>query len=571
MPGKHRLTGVLIFLSLEGFAFWGMLTSGPPAATPLDAPAEEFSSARAMKHLEEIARAPRPVGSVEHARVRNEVIKTLLSMGLDPVTSSPQTIFGETSDGQTVPLVNIVCLVPGHDTTGAVLLAAHYDSVPGSPGAADDGAAVAALLETMRALQTGPPLRNDVILLLTDGEEQGLRGAKGFVREHPWAKSVRFALNFEARGNSGASVMFETSSGNDRIVGEFGRAVDSPVSSSLAYDVYKMLPNDTDFTVFRDAGYHGLNFGFVDGADAYHADIDTIENLSERSLQHHGEQALALTRHFGNIDVGDLSGNDEVFFHLPFGVLVHYSTTFAQWSAAWILLLVFATLVHGFRRGVLTLRGVILGLLGMLSWLRVAVVAMTLLWLGHMAVSRIGMLDDVLPRGESLRSPLVVLGMWNVVLALTPFVAPWRKKRERLAEPVAAALLLWSALLVLAVVRAPGTSYLVAWPLCFATIPLAWLVTHGRDSWPCARGALICWIVGAPIVHLLITHEHLFFLAAVPSRPSPLIGLGVAAAMGTLAVTLIQPQLFLIARSSKRLLPIGAAMIAALSFLAALR
>jgi hypothetical protein len=570
VPGKHRLIGILIFLSLEGVAFWGMLASGPPDATPLNAPAEEFSSARAMKHLEEIARAPHPVGSIEHARVRNEIIKTLLSMGLDPVTSSPQRISGANSDGQSVPLVNILCLVPGHDTSGAVLLAAHYDSVPGSPGAADDGAAVAALLETMRALEAGPPLRNDVILLLTDGEEQGLRGAKGFVGEHPWATSVRFVLNFEARGNSGASVMFETSSGNGRIVGEFGRAVDSPVSSSLAYDVYKRLPNDTDFTVFRNAGYRGLNFAFIDGADAYHDDLDTVENLSERSLQHHGEQALALTRHFGNIDISDLSGDDEVFFHLPFGLFVHYSNAFAQWSAACILLLVLATLVHGFRRRVLTLSGFILGLLGMLTWLRVAVVAIVLLWLGHMVVSKAGLLDDLVPHGESLRSVLLVLGLWNVVLALTPFAAPWRKNRERLVEPIAAALVLWSALLVVAVVRAPGTSYLVAWPLFFATIPLTWLVTRGRDSWPCSRGALICWVVGVPIVHLFITHEYLFFLAAVPAHPPPLIGLGVAVTMGTLAVTLIQPQLFLIERSSKRLLPIGAAMIAALAFLAAL-
>ena len=101
--------------------------------------------------------------------------------------------------------------VRGTASTGAVLLAAHYDSAPEAPGAADDGAGVAAILEAVRALRHHPPLRNDLIVVFTDGEEKGLLGARLFVRDHRWVEDVALVLDFEARGNTGPSILFETS------------------------------------------------------------------------------------------------------------------------------------------------------------------------------------------------------------------------------------------------------------------------------------------------------------------------------------------------------------------------
>ena len=93
----------------------------------------------------------------------------------------------------------------------ALMLCAHYDSVPTGPGASDNAAGVAVVLETLRALKAGPPLERDVIALFPDGEENGFHGSRLFVDEHPWAKDVSVVLNFDARGNSGPSIMFETS------------------------------------------------------------------------------------------------------------------------------------------------------------------------------------------------------------------------------------------------------------------------------------------------------------------------------------------------------------------------
>jgi len=146
---------------------------------------------------------------------------------------------------------NIVARVVGTDSTGAVLVASHYDSVPAAPGAADAGSGVAAVLEAMRAFKTGQPPRNDLILLFTDAEELGLLGARAFVEQHAWAKDVRMALNFEARGTRGPAWMFETSAGNGAVVAEWASLVPKPAGSSLTYEVYKRLPNDTDFTEFK--------------------------------------------------------------------------------------------------------------------------------------------------------------------------------------------------------------------------------------------------------------------------------------------------------------------------------
>ena len=79
------------------------------------------------------------------------------------------------------------------------MLAAHYDSVAACPGPSDDGAAVAAMLESVRALLTVDLLRNDLVLLITDGEEDGLLGAAAFAPKYPLADRRAVVLNWEAR------------------------------------------------------------------------------------------------------------------------------------------------------------------------------------------------------------------------------------------------------------------------------------------------------------------------------------------------------------------------------------
>ena len=68
-------------------------------------------------------------------------------------------------------LRNVIARIPGTDSTGAVLMLSHFDSVPTSMNANDGGLGVAAVLETVRAIQAGPPLINDVVLWFGDADE----------------------------------------------------------------------------------------------------------------------------------------------------------------------------------------------------------------------------------------------------------------------------------------------------------------------------------------------------------------------------------------------------------------
>ena len=135
---------------------------------------------------------------------------------------------------------------------------------------------MSSLLETVRALSQGPQLRNDVVVVLTDAEEACLCGAEAFATSHPLASDGGVVLNFEARGTTGPPIMFETSRGNAELAGAFAAAAPHPVASSFAVEVYRALPNDTDFSVLLgDGDFTGLNTAFIDGAAAYHTPQDT--------------------------------------------------------------------------------------------------------------------------------------------------------------------------------------------------------------------------------------------------------------------------------------------------------
>jgi len=238
----------------------------PPASLPATAPVAEFSAERAMKSLSVIAQKPHPIGSTEHGKVRDYLLEQLRFLGLEPQLQSSTGFFLESWWGppyQVGSVENIVARIQGSANTKAVMLVSHYDSVASGPGAGDDGAGVAAILETVRALRSGPALRNDVIILITDGEEIELLGAAAFVDEHPWARDVGVVLNFEAQGSAGPSLMYETSAGNGRLIKEFAKAAPYPVTSSLMSEVARRYTSsDSDLSVFRRAGLSGLNFAF---------------------------------------------------------------------------------------------------------------------------------------------------------------------------------------------------------------------------------------------------------------------------------------------------------------------
>lgn len=285
----------------------GVLASFWPPCGPISGAPEDVSPARALAHLEVIAAEPRPAGSPRNALVREHLVRSIEALGL------PAEVHEHEVDG--TPVRNVVARLPGTEGGPALLVACHYDSRPETPGAGDDGSACAALLEALRALSVSPPLARDVVFLFSDGEEDGLLGARAFAeRLDRGQERVGAVLNFDAIGNAGPPVLFETGPGSGALVRAFAESAPCPVGSSLGPAVYARMPNDTDFSPFRDRGIAGLNFALCFGSTAYHRPADTVAHLSRASLAHQGATALALARRLAAGELPPPPEPDRVFF-----------------------------------------------------------------------------------------------------------------------------------------------------------------------------------------------------------------------------------------------------------------
>ncbi|MFK4059358.1 M28 family peptidase [Brevundimonas sp. NPDC046655] len=281
-------------------------TTQVPRPRPLVAPVAAFSAARAMTDIVQIARAPHPVGSAEHARVRAYLSDRMTQLGLSPEEQSGPLSPGsirrlkkEGGDPQAAnnQAINLIGVLPGKDRSQpAVMLMAHYDTVVGSPGAADDSTGVGAVLEAVRAIKARGPIERDLVVLLTDAEELGLDGARIFFGGHPLRDRIGSVVNLEARGGGGRAAMFETGREAGPTVDLFRRAAmradGGTTATSLAVFMYEQMPNGTDFTVPKDRGVGGLNLAFIGRPAQYHAADSTPENLDQGALQHLGSQAL---------------------------------------------------------------------------------------------------------------------------------------------------------------------------------------------------------------------------------------------------------------------------------------
>lgn len=340
--------GPLTLAVILALAFLFRMDAALPTTAPLGAPDTVFSSGRAMLDMVAIAREAHPTGSPEHARVRTYLLDRLEALGLEPEVQTAVSLRRRGELVRAVTVRNVLARIPGTGSTGAVLVTAHYDSRGLARGAGDDGSGTVAILETLRALRSLPPLPNDLLVLLTDAEELGLMGARAFVAEHPWMEDVAVVLSVEMRGGGGPSIMFETGVENGWIVEALKEGDPRPFANSLSFEVYRRLPNDTDFTPFREAGIQGLNFAAIGNPHVYHQRYDEPERYDERTLQHHGLHLLGMVRELGARDLSDVDGPDRVFFTLPYVGLVTYPPA-VGWVLAGGLLLV-AVLVFGLVR-----------------------------------------------------------------------------------------------------------------------------------------------------------------------------------------------------------------------------
>ena len=346
-------------------------------------PLSEFSTQRALAKVAALSKKPHYIGSENHTAVAATLEKELQQLGLETTIQEGTTL----SDwGNLTKSKNILARIRGTDHSKALLLLSHYDSAPHSSslGASDDASGIATILESVRAfLHNKTPHKNDIIILFSDAEELGLNGAALFVTKSDWAKEVGLVLNFEARGTAGPSYMLmEVNKGNAAMVNAFSKANPKyPVSNSLMYSIYKMLPNDTDLTVFREQQkIQGFNFAFIDDHFNYHTLQDDINHLSPKTLAHQGTYLVPLLDYFANADLTQMNATeDEVYFNTPFYFVSYpFSWVLAMWIGAVLLLLGLVFIGIGKRilllpeigKGFLLLLGAlsVSGLVAFLGW-----------------------------------------------------------------------------------------------------------------------------------------------------------------------------------------------------------
>ena len=533
-PTRFRgALGLIPLLLLALLAFAAVYLQRPGAAAPETAPAPEFSAGRAMKHVRAVAQAPRPIGSAAHAAARDYILRELAAQSVaaevqTATAAGPQRV----APYRVGDVSNVVGRIPGAGSTKSVLLVAHYDSVPTGPGASDDGTGVAALLETARALKSGPPLKNDVVFLFTDGEEVGLLGAAAFAAEHPLAKNVGVVLNLEARGNSGPAMMFETSPNNGWLIDEFAKAAPRPVANSLSSEVYKRLPNDTDLSVFKRAGLDGLNFAHIGGLNHYHTALDNVENVDERSLQHQGDYALSLTRHFGNLEAWRRGTGDDTYFNVLGTAFVHYPQGLALLLTGLCVILFAAVVLLGFKRGLLSAGGLGLGFVVLLLGLLVSA-AVTIV--GWALITSLRRDYQLVPWGDAYDAGLHMLGFALITLAVVAAFYNIGRRWAAASGLAVGCLLLWLLLALALSVLAPGASFLFAWPLLFSLLAL--LVAFAVRG----EGAFKRWVVVAliSVPAVLLLSPVIYNLFEALSLPAA----GVVAVLVALLAGLVIPSL----------------------------
>lgn len=565
---------VVRWLPLCGLALFAALTIWllrPPRPAPATAPATAFSAARAGRDVAVVARQRHPLGSAAQAQVRDYLLRRLRALGLTPTVLSGVGLAAKNGEVSAGRVQNIVARLPGRQPGGkAVLVLAHYDSQPQSPGAGDDGAGVAAMLETLRALRAGPPLAHDVIWLFTDGEEAGLLGARAYAADTArLRREVGVALNFEGRGNAGPSLTFEVSTQNGWVMQEYARAAPLPVASSLFYEAYRHLANDTDFTPLKQAGLTGLNFAYVGGYSYYHSPADTPAHLDPGSLQHQGSYMLSLVRHFASIPLTQTKAPDYTFFN-PLG------TWLVRYPAAWNLPLTIATLLlllavvavatHRRRLGWGSLLGGALAWLGGL--LLVLLGGWTLLALITKVYPQYGAFyDHAAYNALAYHAALLALG-----LGILAGYYGWLGRYVRPDTLVGGALLVVAALLGLLQAQAASSAFLLALPLLAATLAWALRLRHAPAPASLPATGVAGWVLALPAVALLVPTGYLLLILF---GLSPLVLLSVvflAVLLGLLLPLLLPvltvPASGMAGRRQRWGLP-GAALAVALAALAA--
>ena len=532
----------LLFALLAAILGTLLLRMPGPAPLPENAPPSSFSAARAIAFEREILGGdqPHPVGTAAHDAVRERLAAKFRALGYDVTT---QQSFACSPFVTCAPVVNVIARVPGDTRPDALVLAAHYDSVPAGPGVTDDGIGIATLVETARALRN-EHFRNPIVYLITDAEEVALLGAEGYVADPALLRGTAAVINVEARGTDGPSFLFETSRHNVWLARTIAHSLPRPATSSLYYDIYELLPNDTDLTVFKRVGLAGVGFGNIGRPIHYHTPLDNFANTAPRTLQHHGDHILAMARALATADARQTSSGNAVWFDvLSFFVIwwpQYLSLAFA--IAAFIVLLIAAFNLKTRPRAIT---------IGVASFFLSLVLGFVAGFIGNkLSGLRAGGAVWVAHPGPAIAT------VWLIGLVVSIFVAQRLVARAGVTGLFFGQALCWSAIAIALSIVLPGGSYLAIVPALACAVCLILRLSEGLTGVISASAAAIVLFplgvalydaLGRPILPFiavliaLVATTFAPFLASIPGIRRPLNASLLAVAIACIGMALIVP------------------------------
>jgi hypothetical protein len=517
----------LVVALILAFWFATLPMMSTPDVAPATAPATWFSAERAMAHLRVVAAEPHPMGSPEHQKVVDYIVGQLAALGVEAevqetIAAKPD-YEGEGGFVNAARLQNVIARIPGTDSTGAVLLASHYDSLPMSHNAADGGIGVAAVLETARALRAGPPLRNDVILFFGDGDATMTLGESAF-KQHPWFADIRVGFELEATPRGASAIAFAGQGSPDRR----GAIVPDLDSTNGWYlrEALRVAPHPFVMMALNDFPIHasslfsimigtdiaGVGFVQFGGGEAYHTLLDHPDRVRPGSVQQSVDYFLSLTRHFGGLSLADpKTAPQQVAFSIWPGMTIHYPATWAAPLAGLLVLLFGGTLVVGVRRGAIGPGGLLTGV-GLFGLSLAAVLVVTALaWLLAGSINPAYRVH--LTRGYyGMDWRLAALVALTVATAAAIYLGAARiLPAPRQDRSIAAGALIVPCLLAVAIsLTFPTPSYLFLWPALAGVLLLGWSVLFPVQAvrpWPRAGAlavtALVPLVLFTPVLYAL--------------------------------------------------------------------
>ena len=508
---------MFVIVAWAGIFCLSILSYRPVQPRPESIPADQFSAARADKHLEQLIgdSIPHPAGSKQNEVVRKRIIAMLESFGYSVQVQSgigtvARQVKHRSPDRDQVELHNIIAVRKAKRSGGLpvkkpVMLVSHYDSVPTGPGASDDGVATAVVLEIARIWSNEPTPDRDLVFLITDGEEFGLLGAKLFVDDHPLAKEIGIAINLEARGTTGPSCMFETSRWSRALIPVYARAADKKFASSLFVEIYRRMPRDTDFSVFKRAGMLGYNFAFIGDVRNYHTSADNYSNVDLASVQHHGDNAMGLLREIlGSTelelpDLTNLDSNDEAVYFDLFGKwIVWWPAGWSVWITIILLIVLAIVLRYSFRHSTSARVPGKTATSASIAW-HVAVQVLTIasVFLAGYMIQKAVRLDENLAHPWPLNPIPQLIGHWLLGLAVVGGIAIAVSRRTEARFYLTSFCILWLTFSLLTSILVVGASHLFLVPMLMTTAILLLTLWF----WP--TGMQFCLVVAAISVGII--------------------------------------------------------------------